>query len=110
MSCDKWFEHAHHVCQYMVSTDSRCCGQCDPTSCFYLHSRQGRNIMFGAPLGVSESGVLTETLWPSKYNRGSMSGFSDETDTPQSVHQLWAREWLNNWYRRQAGSRPTSPC
>lgn len=75
-------------------------------ACAHSHL-QGRNIMFGAPMGVSESGVLTETLWPGKY-RGSISGFSDETDAPAAVQQPWARARLSAWFRRQVGS--ALPC
>jgi hypothetical protein len=59
--------------------------------------------MFGAPLGASESGVLTDALWPSKHGRGSMSGFSDETDAPAFVQQPWARRRLSTWFRWQVG-------
>jgi hypothetical protein len=77
-----------------------------------LSMRQGSTIMFGAPMGVSESGVLTETLWPSKYDRGSMSGFSDDTDAPVVLQQTWARRRLSSWYRWQVGMvhAPCSTC
>jgi hypothetical protein len=63
--------------------------------------------MFGAPLGASESGVLTDALWPSKHGRGSMSGFSDETEAPAFVQQPWARRRLSTWFRWQVGMQQT---
>ncbi len=62
--------------------------------------------MFGAPMGVSESGALMESLLPpwAVKEEGSGSGglFSDEeTSAPAAVQQPWARARLSAWYRRQ---------
>ena len=80
----------------------------DTHSCLRIY--QGSTIMFGAPLGASESGVLTDALWPSKHGRGSMSGFSDDTEAPAFVQQPWARRRLSTWFRWQVGVLQTLRC